>query len=220
LETYSEIDGGFEYEDIEPSTVVYHVEPGQAYGPVWRMRRPPGLPAYARLASMRGAARLYIEQIARAQMLDEVFVTTIRHLADTESGGRFALPANKFDARSQANRPAGKRLITAWGAFQFNRDAWRSLPGVAQTVFPWDSTPYDEITRPIQKYAELYFNVLGAGGSDLDAARGVRLWHRTPAGYRQYLGGGQRQGFSTAWQRVSAQHRSAVDEHLRKAGVF
>lgn len=219
FEDYSEFNDKLAYE-IEPSSVVYHVEPGQPYGPIWRTRHPPGLPAYARLTSRQGAALPYIEQIARAQELGEVFVITVRHLAQTESGGMFARPANKFDARPQTQRPADRPLITAWGALQFNRDAWRSLPDVAATAFPWDSTPYEEIARPIFKYAELFSDVLGAGGTDLDAARGVRLWHRTPAGYRQYLNNGWRLGFSAAWRQVDANHRNVVDDRLRNAGVL
>ena len=209
----------FEYEFIEPSEVVYDVESGQPYGPRWRTRRPPGLPAYARLTSKPRAALPYIERLARAQAFDEVFVTTVRHLAETESGGMFALPAHTFDARPKAQRPAGKSLITAWGTFQFNRDAWRSLPGVGASSFPWDSTPYEEISRPILQYAKLFSDIIKAGGAALDAARGIRLWHRTPRGFAQYLSRGRQQGFPTAWAQVDASHRNIVERHLRSAGT-
>lgn len=206
--------------ELNPWEVVYDVDPAQPFGPRWRAQRPPGLPESARLASRVGAALPYIEQLAREEMLGDVFVAVVRHLAETESGGIIARPADAFDARPPAQRPAGRSIITAWGAFQFNRDAWRSLPGVAATAFPWDSTPYDEIARPILKYAGLFSEVIGAGGSDVDAARGVRLWHRTTAGYRQYLHTGQRQGFATAWQQVAVSHRNAVDRHLHAANIL
>jgi hypothetical protein len=211
---------GVEELELNPSEVVYEVQTGQEYGPHWRSRRPPGLPADARLTSKPGAAFPFIEQLARDQWLGDVFVITVRHLSETESGGLFARPANTFDARPQSQRPAGKPLITAWGAFQFNRGAWQSLPEVPSTESPWESTPYDEIARPIRKYAELFADVLGATGSDLDAARGVRLWHRTPTGYQQYLRNGERRGFAAAWRQVPANHRTVVDRHLRNAGIL
>ncbi len=219
IDVSSKFDDSFEYEIIEPSEVIYDVQPGQPYGPRWRMHRPPGLPEYARLTSKRGAALPYIERIARAQGLGEVFVKTLKHLAETESGGMFALPANIFDARPKEQRPTGKYLITAWGAFQFNRDAWRSLPGVASNEFPWDSTPYEEITRPIFRYVKLFSDVIESRGSQVDAARGVRLWHRTPAGYARFLSRGRSQGFSSAWSQVDASHRTSVDKRLRSAGI-
>jgi D-alanyl-D-alanine carboxypeptidase/Putative peptidoglycan binding domain len=220
VDLYSKFDDSFEYEIIEPSEVIYDVEPGQPYGPRWRMHRPPGLPEHARLASKRGAALPYIELIARAQGLGEVFVKTLKHLAETESGGTFALPANIFDARPKEQRPTGKHLITAWGAFQFNRDAWRSLPDVASNEFPWDSTPYEEITRPILRYGKLFSDVIESRGSQVDAARGLRLWHRTPAGYARFLRLGRRQGFSSAWSHVDARHKTSVDKRLRSAGIL
>lgn len=201
------------------SNVVYDVPPDQPFGPKWKSQRPPGLPMHARLASGRGAALPYIEGIAAPLFLGRIFIATLKHLAQTESGARFGLPANRFDARPQAERPPGKPLITAWGAFQFNRDAWRSLPGIAPTAFPWDSTPHEELMRPIARYARLFFDVLVAGGVDLDAARAVRLWHRSPKAYRQYLANGRAQGFSSAWQLVDARHRTAVDLHLSNAGI-
>ena len=205
--------------EVPPSEVVYDVVPGRPYGPLWGARRPPGLPAAARLTSRDGAAAPVFEQYAQEQMLHDVFVRLVAHMAATESGGMFARPADNFDARPPTQRPAGRPLITAWGAFQFNRDAWRLLPGVGAAEFPWDSTPYDEIARPVLKYAVLFSDVLGAGGSDFDAARGVRLWQRTPAGYGRYLTRGVRVGFATAWSRVDARHRAVVDRHLRGAGI-
>jgi len=208
----------FEFEVI-PSGVAYDVAAGETYGSKWKTQRPPGLPQSARLASRRGEARPYIEQIAGALFLGNVFVATVKHLAQTESGARFALPANIFDARPQPQRPAGKALITAWGAFQFNRDAWRALPGVASTAFPWDSTPYEELSRPINRYAQLFLEVIRAGGSNIDAARGIRLWHRSPAAYRQYVNTGRSRGFQNAWRQVDASHRLPTDKHLRDAGI-
>ena len=206
--------------ELTSTTITYSVDASQPFGPKWKSTRPPGLPASARQASTRGAALPYIEKIATPLFLGDVFIKTLKHLSQTESGGRFGLPANIFDARSKEQRPAGKALITAWGAFQFNRDAWRALSGVSPATFPWDATPYEELFRPIARYAQLFFEVLRAGGSHVDAARGIRLWHRTPAGYRQYVNNGRRSNFTSAWSLVPAQHRTITDKHLRETGVL
>jgi outer membrane protein OmpA-like peptidoglycan-associated protein len=203
-----------------PSGVVYSAVAGQEYGWRWKSRRPPGLPPSARRASARGAALPFVEQIARQQTGGEVLVRVVKHLCETESGGTLALPAHTFDARPQAHRPSGKPRITAWGAFQFNAGAWQSLPGVARTAVPWDATAEDELSRPIRRYTSLFASVRDAGGSELDAARAVRLWHRTPAGYRAYLSRGRPAGFAAAWAQVDAAHRTVVDRHLRAAGIL
>lgn len=198
----------------------YAIKPGEEFGGKWRSTRPPGLPAAARRTSAPGAALTPIEKLARAQGLEETFVRLVIHLAKTESGGRFALPAIRFNALPPSER-GGAPLITAWGAFSFNRDAWRGLPGVAAGSFPWDATPGEEIGRPIARYAELFRQVLAAGGSDLDAARGVRLWHRSPIGeYKPYLAIGRKSGFAAAWGRLPVERRAKVDGYLQAAGIL
>ncbi|HIK33001.1 MAG TPA: DUF882 domain-containing protein [Oscillatoriales cyanobacterium M59_W2019_021] len=190
------------------------------YGPKWRSQRPPGLPATARTASQSGAALPDIERVARQHNLGETFVKTVKHLATTESGAMYARPANIFNVLPPSQR-GGKPYISAWGVFQFNRDAWRSLPGVANTAFPWESTPSEEITRPIRRYAELFAEVRRAGGTPIDAARGIRLWHMQPNGlYKPYLRRGKQSGFSAAWQQVPAKYQARIDRHLRNAGIL
>ncbi len=192
---------------------------GQEYGSKFKSNLPPGLPDTARQTSEKEAALPYVEQLARQQGLDETFVQTVKHLAKTESKGQFARPANIFDARPPSERPEDKGLITAWGVFQFNRDAWRSLTGDKE-AFPWEATPYEEISKPIQKYAELYSAVLDKGGNMVDAARGIRLWHMRPNQYRQYSKNGGKQGFSEAWKKIDKNRRAKIDNHLNNAGVL
>ena len=180
-----------------------------------------------------------VEQLAGAQGLDATFVAVVRNLAQFESNAIYGLPANIFDARPRAARPPGKSLITAWGVFQFNRDAWTGLftstertsrssfvpvgtGGCRSTggcVFPWDATPDEEIRRPIERYAELYKEIRTAGGRPVDAARGVRLWHATPAGYRRYLANGRSLGFGTAWSQVDDARRHRITRRLEQGGI-
>jgi hypothetical protein len=205
-------------------SISYSIVPGQEYGPKWRSQRPPGLPATARKASGSGAALSHVEQFARQQNLGEMFVKTIKHLATTESGAMFARPADNrvrpFNILPESQR-GGKAYISAWGVFQFNRGAWRALPGVAKTAFPWDSTPDEEIARPIRKYAALFAEIRRSGGTQIDAARGIRLWHMQPNGlYKPYLRRGKQLGFSSAWQQVPAKYKARVDRHLRNAGIL
>jgi peptidoglycan hydrolase-like protein with peptidoglycan-binding domain len=198
----------------------YRVVKGQEYGPRWRTTRPPGLPATARHASARGDARDAVRAAANGHGLGAAFTAVVTHLAETESGTTFALPANIFDARPPAERPSGKSLITAWGVFQFNRDAWRALPGVASTAFPWQVSVADEVDRPVARYADLFQQIRDAGGDDLAGARGIRLWHRSPAAFRNYLRAGARSGFSAAWRGVAARHRTPVDQRMAQIGLL
>jgi len=217
----------------------YETDQNQRYGPHWGNSRPPGLPDNARGASRAGEALPYIEnnatRIGREQGFSgrnlDTFVRTVTHLARTESQGRFGLPANNFDARQREQRPPDRPRITAWGVFQFNAPAWQWAvrryghlygisPEQANRMMPWEATSQQEIEIPIHVYAEIYRNIINAGGSDIDAARGVRLWHRSPAAYRDYFERGRQNGFNQAWQGVNRQHRGIIDGHLRNAGIL
>jgi hypothetical protein len=66
----------------------------------------------------------------------------------------------------------------------------------------------------------LFSDVLAAGGSEIDAARSIRLWHITPVGYYKFLKEGSRIGFAAAWQQVESIRRNRIDKHLSKAGVL
>ncbi|WP_299414669.1 hypothetical protein [Acaryochloris sp. IP29b_bin.148] len=224
-----------------PTSITYKVLQGREYGGKWKSKRPPGLPSWVRQTSARGAALPHVQRLAQAQGLGIVFVQTIVQMARTESGGTFALPANNFDARPPKDRPLGKGLITAWGVFQFNRDAWTPLfaSGVRRQqkswipkdpkigcqskggcVLPWGATTLEEIALPIRKYAELFRNVKIAGGSNLDAARGLRLWHISPAAYRKWLNSAKKVNFNVAWLGISQKLRKRVGIFLNQANVL
>ena len=228
-----------------PTDLVYTVDPALPYGPIWKGIRPPGLPTTARKASVEGAALGPISNYARSQVDDPIFVATLADLASTESyGARFGLPANNFEARCpqgyqldadrlctlcDGHRPNGN-LITAWGAFQWNRDALRSLarssmmvPQISAdlgNILPWELTAKQEIEYPIQAYAAIWKYVSRNGGSRVDAARAIRLWHRTPTGANIYVSTGIRSGYPGAWSGVSYNDRVAVDRHLDAAGLL
>ncbi len=218
----------------------YAVNSAKPYGPRWGNQRPPGLPNWARRTSVARAALPEVQRVAETRGLGGGFVRVVQDLALGESGASYALPAHTFDSRPAPDRPSGTRLITAWGVFQFNRDAWtqqiplderrsrrswigtsiRGCEDPSGCVFPWDANPDEEIERPIRTYATLFREIQNAGGSELDAARGVRLWHALPRAYNQYKRAGAEIGFAGAWQQVESIRRQQIDKHLGNAGLL
>jgi hypothetical protein len=77
----------------------------------------------------------------------------------------------------------------------------------------------EEVEGPVRRYAELFRQILAAGGDELAAARGLRLWHRVPSGFNTYARNGRKLGFATAWTLVPEKYRARVDERMREAGV-
>lgn len=203
-----------------PQIEDYPEHPDGTWGPVWRQQRPPGLPDGVRPCSAEGAALPYIRRLAAPD--GPVFSKTVEHLAQTESGAMLGRPANTFDARPKHERPAGKALITAWGCFQWNRDAVRQpVPGQPPTraAFAWEWTADEELAHPIAMYRWLWRHALERRASEVDAARLVRLWHRSPVAAKAYRESGARTLWPLAWAAVPAAHRSIVDRHLSAAGI-
>ncbi|NEP86157.1 MAG: peptidoglycan-binding protein [Okeania sp. SIO2C2] len=199
--------------------IKYETIPGKEYGGKWKSTKPPGLPNYARKASSKGEPLVHIERIAQEEGLGDIFVKAVLQMAKIESGGsKFALPANIFNALPKSDRK-GKPLITAWGVFQFNRDAWRSLPGVAKNEFPWDSTAYEEIARPIKWwYAKRFRQVLSKGGSAIDGAGAIRIFHITPRLYGKWLKYAIANGnFQQAWAELNDIQIKDLNQRSSKA---
>ena len=192
-----------------------------------------------RKASARGAAVRPVTEVAHRAGLGEAFVRTVTHLARTEGeGGSFAVPARNFNAPCTTKIPDRMRrctlvdaprsgaLITAWGVFQWNRDAGRDLaaldelglraPAIPSDWMPWDWSATDEIAIPIDYYAQLWRLVRRRGGSPLDAARGMRLWHTGPTRFRRFLEHG---ADPRAWARVDPTYARRIDRHLNHAGI-
>lgn len=79
-------------------------------------------------------------------------------------------------------RPGGE-IVTAWGCFQFNRDAWWDAGGVG---LPWECDQVEEIQRPTRTYATNWRRCLSAG---VDPVVGAFLWQASPAQFERYLRG-------------------------------
>lgn len=192
-----------------------------------------------RLASKPGAAVPYAQKVAAEHQLGDTFVRTMANLVQREGeGGTWAAPARNFNVPCQTKAVDGARrctvidaprtgtLITAWGAFQWNRDAGRDLhtlddlgltaPSIPRDWMPWDWSPHDEIAIPVEYYAQLFALVKRRGGNDRDAARGVRLWHTGPSRFRRYIAAG---ASDRAWSQVDATIANRIDRHLADAGV-
>ncbi|MEZ4437377.1 MAG: hypothetical protein R3F65_33710 [bacterium] len=194
-----------------------------------------------RRASARGAAVEHVAAQAERRGHGQAFVDTMVHLAKTEGeGGTFAVPARNFKAPCtstalnrrrlcttvDAPRNSGPGVITAWGVFQWNRDAGRQLhtldnlglraPAIHPDWMPWDWTAAEEIAIPINYYAQLWALVRRRGRTVLDAARGVRLWHTGPSRFRRYLARGAN---PRAWAAVQTRVSETIDNHLKHAGV-
>ncbi len=223
--------------------VDYPVKAGQDYGRVFGNKRPPGLPVDTRKAGAPGSALADVRKIAKAQRLGDAFVRTVVQMAKTESNGRYALPANNFNANPPKQRPKGKGLITAWGVFQYNRDAWtclfseterktrasyrqhgklgcRGCRGKGGCVFPWDATPTEEVTKPIEQWARLFAKVKSLGGSSRDAARTIRLFHISPTNTKKWLKAAAGNSMASAWRKtVPDQRRKRVDRFVASAGI-
>lgn len=199
----------------------------------WKEQIPPGYPRTARTSGDLGSARVAVDVYSHTQNLGPAFVKTMHNLAHGESGETVGLPAHIFDARCETaghgvdvrkrcvfetpGRPPGKSLITATGTFGWNSPAWQLLqPG----KFTWEATPAEEVGLPIRYYANLWRQLKGAGATDRDAARGIRLWHNGVGYYQPYWIQGQRIGFPQAWATVvDPVRQSRIDTHLRKDGL-
>ena len=158
------------------------------YGRKWGNQRPPGLPPTARGVGVIGDALPVIAEVTRNDRVP--FQKWAVELAKHESGATLALPANIFDARPAEQRPAGKSLITAWGALQFNAPAIRGLrnrlkwvpgstgePSITDRTMPWDLDRVQEIAIPLNRYRQVYLAALSRGFNDFDALSVTGLVH-------------------------------------------
>lgn len=197
----------------------YESDPDAPYGRRWKMRRPPGLPASARVASKAGLAAGPIREISAALGMSGAFTETVLALGRNESNLTLGLPASTFDARPPEQR-GGRPLITAWGVFQYNRGAWRAE--VSGNGEPWEATVRAEVEVPILVYKRIWDRAKAAGAPNEYAERAVRLWHMAPAVVNAFIrDGGASGNWPAAWRRVTfvtisgRVARDVIDSKLR-----
>jgi len=226
------------------------------FGPRFKDRRPPGLYRISETqlvldAQNRGEPAFVVppcltrevsEQILDAELarlsLGDTFVSMIRVMAAKESGALLNRPADIFNTLPRGKR-GGKRFITAYGMFQWNRDAWRaelmkyykaagqSTQSNVKTMMSVDKNPYlspipydqwgvtHQITLPVAKYAELYHSMERSFGAFWSVV-GVNLWQHTPAAFNTWKANAQRRSPSVAWEGVTYQRKDAVFKHASK----
>ena len=222
---------------------IYAVHPNGPFGPAWDTR-PPGLPTSARPCSAEGAAAPAIRAAAQAEGLGAAFVAFMLQLAMGESGQCFGRPANNFDARLKAgysaaeakrrrlvpdvntSRPTARDLITAWGVFQMNRDAWRFVLGAlgvklaVALPFPWECTAEQEVGICVRWYARLWRNHAGRGLTPAQNGAMIRVWHWSPVAHADALDALRAgRGFAAAWAIVPADRRNTIAGHIADARI-
>jgi len=218
----------------------YETKPGARYGSTFKDRRPPGLPFEARPTSTREAGLKILAHHLDANGVTGALRSALEEMAKKESGAQLGRPTGTFDARIKVRgqdgpphyygtavdglRPSGG-IVTAWGIFQFNRDAWRALPGVSNSAFPWDASIEEEIGRPLAVYVSLWNDARTAGADEVSAARYVHLWQHGSSYSNRFKSGAAKLGgdasaWAQAWLDVPADHRNVIDKHLRNAGVL
>lgn len=120
-------------------------------------------------------------------------------LAQNESSHQQGRPANTYNMLDRSDR-RGASLITAWGMFQYNRDAWRGLSeeksylgdrAAAQGTgeeLPQDASEFAELWFPIRRYWLLYDTLVKGGRRDpLGTVISVRALHSGSGRLRSWL---------------------------------
>lgn len=219
--------------------ISYEVSASEPYGPTWKSKLPYGLPTSARKCSVHGACIPHARSLAASKALGAHFPDFCEEFFVGESGGRYGMPAHNFDARLAegysrsaaaaahlvpepygATRPAGKSLITAWGASNPNRDYARQMGYVDDDSFPWDMSARDEVEIPVTLWASMWADHIAAGCVAVDAARGVRLHHALPTEYKKWLSRGRSDGWGAAWASVPKDRADIIDKHLKTAWLL
>ena len=206
----------------------YPISRKYPYGPKWGLNKPPTLPDSARLCSPAGGAHTPIAKVAVSRALEAgkkdgvdydpaLFARVMAVLADNESGGTYARPADAFDldVRFRLNdkgETVESQPVTAWGTFQWNEPAWASLKetrefmlaieGAGAVRHAWDATPLQELDFPIQRYLQIYTHILRNKGAAHHAAYGVFLYHAGSGSFRRFLQISRKYDFETAMTRL------------------
>ena len=215
------------------------------WGKGWGNTRPPALPVTARHTAASTGDTLVGDWCLDME-LPRGLTSTIVELEQGESGHRAGQPALNFNARLVALYPAARaerlrhvpdahgprraptrKLITAWGRFQFNRDAWRitlrqlGITPARPLPFPWECTPVEEMRIPLMQYQRLWAQLDGMGLGDAQRGALIRLWHAMPARYKRVrLALLKGQPFDRLWVRhTPADRRRIIAAHIDAAGL-
>lgn len=206
----------------------YKVSRKYPYGPKWRLNKPPTLPDSARLCSVAGGAHTPIAKIAIARAVaagkkdgvdydPALFARLLAVLAENESNATYARPADAFDldvryVLNSKGETVKQGPVSAWGAFQWNEDAWASLSeraefgppieGASAVTHVWESTPVQELDFPIQRYLQVYCHILRNKGASHHAVYAVFLYHAGVGSLRRFLRISGKYDYGTAMSRL------------------
>ncbi len=173
-------------------TEPYKVNPELPWGPGWGKERPPLLGPTHRRVGIAGSANRRITELANERGRDDPdFTRVMLDLARTESAAMWGRPA-----RPPYEPSAG------YGAFQWNQGAWDTA-GYGGKVY--EVNPEQELSLPISKYGDLWRSVRDRGGNGRDAARMIRVWHRSPRAAKKYRNAAIEGGsYGAAWDALRA----------------
>ena len=129
---------------LDPSyDLTPYQHPAGYFGPLFKERNPPGLFRINEVDEAmdninRGLPAFLVPPVFNRDVSDQVlqhelvrmqassaFVQLIRMMAQKESGCLLNMPAHTFNTLPPVQRK-GAKFVTAYGLFQYNRDAWRS----------------------------------------------------------------------------------------------
>lgn len=192
-------------------TITYRCDPAGRYGGSFGDRKPEGLPDGLPCVSEREAAYPYVEEIARRLGANRIIQQAILSLVDNESSGQFNRPADAFDDPRRRS----------WGVYQPLGSSWRGMadsprsywyprqqvmpPEVLEHAYdPWGASPYEQIVYSTTRYVLAANNIKRLGGNDVDAARGIRIYHSGSPKLIKYIEGAARLGsFPESYERMA-----------------
>jgi hypothetical protein len=206
----------------------YGSPPEGTFGRPFGERRPPGLPSSVRGASSTEFGEWLLELLLRALGLwGTATGIAMWSLAHNESRARVGRPTSTYNTLPEQER-GGAKYVSAWGLWQYNRDAWRGLwepkdylggatvaAGARQSQ-PYEATVVQEVYWPIRRYALLAQYLQTTGRNDpLGTAISIRVLHsgsgRLRDWLRVYRPGDNAQRAWSEWSRTSEWARSHND---------
>ena len=210
----------------------YTPEPGKRYGRHWRDTRPPGLPGHIRgAASQSDGKRILREWLSSLGILRTWLGVALWSLARNESHWGIGKPAGSYNTRPASQR-GGDHYTSAWGIYQYNRDAWRGLaerksylgdqavaPASVASQMPHDATVAEELWYPIRRYWLLWNHLYSTGRTDpLGLALSVRVLHsgsgRMGDWLRYWQPGTNARSAYVRWMRANTEHGKWARDHV------